>query len=269
MRKLFYLGFCVALATGVGCAITNYELIVDNDQLYATETGVVSTNGKAHIQEYSQVATIWDDGTDELFSQVDQKANGDRTITTYNNYNSMYPMGGTFHDDLYCNPDWNGCAIWTADDPEVGDVDIFDGVWNANCFGSRSLYLLLGTTRYYGECGREHLNASQSDKLAAMTYGYVGTFNGMPGLWFDYDKTNTTVRVNGTNLPIPDGSLFFGTHRQVAFFADNPLIQHTLRAFGTVAPPGTVISLHMSYNGIDMERDMKVFGDANAAANKF
>jgi hypothetical protein len=270
MRKLFYLGFCVVLATGVGCAITDYELITDTDQLNGAETdAVVNTNGKAHIMESSQVATIWSDGTDELFSMVDQKANGDRTITTYNNFTSTYPADDPWHDDLYCNPDWNGCAIWSAPDPEVGDVDRFDGSWNQNCFGSRSLSVLAATTRYIGECGREHLNPAIDERLSAATYGYVGSFNGMSGLWFDYDKTNTSLRVNGTQLPIADGTIFVSERHQLAFFADNPLIAHTLRAFGSVAPPGTIITTTLTYNGIDLERDMKVFGDANAMANRF
>ena len=59
MKKLFYLGFCVMLSLGVGCAITNYELITDNDQVSNGQgSGVVNTNGKAHIRESSQIGTI-------------------------------------------------------------------------------------------------------------------------------------------------------------------------------------------------------------------
>jgi len=111
----------------------------------------VNTNGKAHVHESSQVALIWPDGTDEALWFVDQKANGDRTLTTYVNYSPAYP---TFHDDLYCNPDWQGCAVITADDPEIGDVDIYDYKYNPNCPAARSIYYLFSTTRYYGECGR-------------------------------------------------------------------------------------------------------------------
>jgi hypothetical protein len=272
MRKLFYLGFCAVLAMGVGCAITNYALITDTDQLLNGDDvtyGVVNTQGKAHILEGSQVATIWSNGTDELFSMVDQTAGGDRTITTYNNFTSDYPAERPWHDDFYCNPDWQGCAIWDANDPEVGDTDIFGGKWNQNCNGSRSLSLLVSSGRFYGECGKDTLNPAIDERVALMTYGYLGTLNGEEGLWFDYDKTNSSVRVNGVNMPIPDGSLFVTGNNEMAFFADNPLIQHTLRAFGSVAPPGTIITLHGSYYGIDWERDMKVFGDANQFANRF
>ena len=33
MKKALYLGFCLVLAMGVDCAITDYDLIVDNDQV--------------------------------------------------------------------------------------------------------------------------------------------------------------------------------------------------------------------------------------------
>ena len=132
MKKVLYLGFCLVLAMGVGCAITNYSLITDNDQVSNGQgSGVVNTNGKAKMTS-QQVATIWPDGSDELFSFIDQKADGTAVITTYNNFST----GGdpTFHSDLYCNTAWNGCAIWTAPDDNVGDI--FDGTFNANCAGA-------------------------------------------------------------------------------------------------------------------------------------
>ena len=61
MKKALYLGFCLVLAMGVGCAITDYELIVDNDQVSNGQgTGVVNTNGKALIMS-GGIATIWSD----------------------------------------------------------------------------------------------------------------------------------------------------------------------------------------------------------------
>lgn len=193
MKKLFYLGFCVMLSLGVGCAITNYSLIMDNDQVANGQgTGVVNTNGKAHLRESSQIATIWPDGTDEWIAFVDQKANGDRTITNYNNFST----GGdpTFHDDQYCNPDWAGCSMVTADDPEVGDADIFDYTYNINCQGIRSISLLLSTTRYYGECGRA--NMSIEDRISFMNLGRIGNQFGMTGLFYDFNNLNTTIKLN-------------------------------------------------------------------------
>lgn len=263
MRKLFYLGFCLVLAMGVGCAITDYSLITDNDQVANGQgSGVVNTNGKAHIIESSQIATIWPDGTDEYFSMVDQKANGDRTITTYNNYST----GGapTFHDDLYCNPDWSGCAIWSAPDPETGDADIFDGSSNLNCAGARSLSLLLATSRYYGECGRAKM--SLSDRLALANMGRLGTQMGREGLLFDLNRNNLSITLNNnagfaSNLAITgDATLFLSANgrRLGTLNATNPLLANVgrgfadfLRTYGTNRTTVTV-----TYNGISMNWDL-------------
>jgi len=257
MKKALYLGFCLVLAMGVGCAITNYSLITDNDQTAnGSGSGVVNTSGKAHILESSQIATIWSDGTDELFSMVDQKANGDRTITTYNNFST----GGapTFHDDLYCNPDWAGCAIVTAPDPESGDADIFDGSANANCAGYRSLSVSLSTSRYYGECGRARLGLS--DRLSLANMGRLATINGREGLLFDANRNNFSIVMDNnagvsTSLPITgDYSVFMvtGGRRLATIDASNPLGANIgraaadfLRTYGTAQTDVTI-----TYNGI-------------------
>lgn len=213
MKKLFYLGFCVMLSLGVGCAITNYELITDNDQTATGQgSGVVNTNGKAHIRESSQIATIWPDGSDESIFFVDQKANGDRSLTTYNNFST----GGapTFHDDFYCNPDWSGCSMVSASDPEVGDADIFDYTANWNCRGIRSLSYIISTTRYYGECGRASM--SLEDRISLMNMGRIGNNFGMTGLFYDMNNLNTTIKLNNnagfeTTVPVTANISLFTT----------------------------------------------------------
>jgi hypothetical protein len=105
MRKLFYLGFCLALAMGFGCAITDYELMTH----YWTNE-IINTNGKAHIAFDQGIAS--GDGTNWhiFYSMVDQKAGGDRVITTYDEV-STYADGPAWLDYFYCTPDRNGCAI--------------------------------------------------------------------------------------------------------------------------------------------------------------
>ena len=75
MRKFVVMAFVAAAAMGFGCALTNYELITDNDF-----GGTVNTNGKAYVRQFSQVATEWPDGVDNFIWFADQKANGDRTL---------------------------------------------------------------------------------------------------------------------------------------------------------------------------------------------
>ena len=81
--------FAVSVAVlgflGHGCAVTDYKLMTDNDLVHQSGSGVVNTQGPAHFGK-SNFITMWPDGTDELIHMVDQKANGDRTLTTYNNF---------------------------------------------------------------------------------------------------------------------------------------------------------------------------------------
>lgn len=257
MKKALYLGFCLVLAMSVGCAITNYGLITDNDQVANGQgSGVVNTNGKAKVYSSSQIATIWSDGTDELFTMVDQKANGDRTLTTYNNFST----GGdpTFHDDMYCNPDWQGCAIVTSPDPEVGDSDIFDGTLNANCSGARSISVSLSTGRYYGECGRARM--SLSDRLALANMGRLSTVNGQEGLLYDLNRNNLSITLNNnsgvvSSLPVTgDFSMFLTSQgrRQMALDMTNPLGANVGRAFADfLRSYGTSqTDITVTYNGI-------------------
>ncbi len=177
----------LALAASCGCAITDYSLITDNDQ----GPGPVNTNGKATCGKFL-VATEWPDGIDRLISFVDQTASGDRTLTTYNDFT---PLGTDpfFDYPRYCTPEWTGCAIFTAPDPEVGDVDRFDGTFNPNCSGARSLSLLVATSRYYGECGRSRVRLPFEQRLALLNHGAVATRRGHSALRLDL--TPSTLRI--------------------------------------------------------------------------
>jgi hypothetical protein len=148
MKKL-YLAFIAVLALSMGCAITNYPVITDTE---GDSAGfIVNTNGKAVIVPTSQVITLFPDMNVELFSMVDQKANGDQTIGTYSNISYGSPK---FMDFVYCNPDWTGCWVTQADNPLVGDASIFDYTWNQNCDGAGALSLLVSFGARTQECGR-------------------------------------------------------------------------------------------------------------------
>lgn len=147
MRVGFGFAFAAALLSGAGCALTNYELITDVDGR------PVNTKGPAYVKQESQFATTYPDGTDNLLWYVDQKANGDRKLTTIN-YFSPPGAASFFKDDQYCSPDPQGCKIATADDPEIGDLDEYDFKENPSCAGSRSLSFLISATRELGECGK-------------------------------------------------------------------------------------------------------------------
>lgn len=283
MRKFLYLGFCLVLSMGVGCAITDYETITDNTQFVnsffkdkdfekgkAPEDGfIVDTDGKAHIVETSQVATIWSDGTDEMLVFVDQAANGDRVLQTYNNFATVDQS--TFHDDLFCNPDWSGCAVWTARD--AGDCDPaaggcranfqFDGVADVNCLGIRSLSVLAATSRYGGECGNEIFDKDKDfgagdgtrpslpDLLGFINTGEYGEFGGLTGLFFDVSYNNTTLLAQDRLIPLADSVMFWNPQRNLLVIdVTNPGFQQTARAFNDL--PNGVLDFSISHNGLNM-----------------
>lgn len=257
-RFAIHAAFAALLAFGTGCALTNYSLITDNDQVSnGNGSGVVNTNGKALVLLKNFVATEYPDGTDQLFSMVDQKANGDRTITTYNNFSTGDEP--VFRDDLYCNPDWQGCAIFTAPDPEEGDVDPFDGALNVNCTGARSLAYLWNTARnYYGECGRAPL--ALTDRLALANMGRLGTFGGREGLFYSVDRRNTRLHLDnnaGSVVEIPlTGDLsvvaFAGARNHLRVDATNPLLGNVGRRVADfLEDHGTgTTTVTLTYNGI-------------------
>jgi len=259
MNPVAKAAFAVIVAAGTGCAITNYSLITDNDQVRSDGgSGAVNTAGKAKIHLPAQVAWVYADGTDELFHMVDQTASGDRTLTTYNNYST----GGdpTLLDDLYCNPDWQGCAIFTAPDPETGDRNAFDGTFNERCSGARSLSKLVSTSRYYGECGRARLPLT--DRVALLNMGSLANVKGREALLFPVGRRQTRITLDnnaGIVVDIPvSGEARVSVHadgaRQVQVDATHPLLASVvdrvadfLDAYGTDRTTVTV-----TYNGISI-----------------
>lgn len=275
MKKVFYLAFCAVLSLGVGCALTNYALITDNDQVSNGQgTGVVNTNGKALVKQSSQVATLWPDGADNSVWFVDQGASGDRVLTTYNNFSSAYPI---FSDDLYCSPDRQGCAMITAQDPEIGDADIFDYSWNSNCSGSRSLSVLLSTSRYYGECGRAV--PSLNDRLSMLYQGRATSKWGLAGLRWDMTPANSTVVLdnlagNRTLIPMTGAMSLVvvgnGMHNAI-LDASNP----ALKAMGDYAAnwaqnySSHQNQISFTYNGIEFKQSFGFVSDPAKAIRSF
>lgn len=147
MKKLLGAAICLAVMTGLGCATIDYPIVTDDRGDYS---GIIRTAHKAYIQQTSQVATFWADGSDELFSMVYQNQYGDQKLYTFNNFD---PTGANWLlDQTYCDWRYEGCELVRAwnpiqnDDPE--DYELFD-----SCSGARSLSLLVGQEGRVGECG--------------------------------------------------------------------------------------------------------------------
>jgi hypothetical protein len=196
MKRVFGIAFvfvfAAAMLTGFGCALTNYSLITDNDV-----GGTVNTAGNSYVKQSVQVATTYPDGSDNLIWFVNQKTNGDRNLSTINFFTTG--SASLFKDDLYCSPDWNGCAVSNSDDPQVGDVDNYDYTANPHCSGYRSLSLLVSSSRYYGECGRV-ASTGRSTRMISLANNMTPVQIGA-ATWLraNLNASNTSLVLNNQN----------------------------------------------------------------------
>jgi hypothetical protein len=259
----FGLAFALSLLSGFGCALTNYELITDGDG------NIVNTKGNAYIKQFMQTATAYPDGNDNLIWYVDQKGNGDRKLSTVN-----YFTTGTqnpFKDDLYCSPDWGGCRVVTANDPEFGDVDDYDYSVNTHCSGYRSLSLLVSTTRYYGECGKTRASNRSLKMLALANTMTPVQLNGSTWLRGSLNALNTSLVLdnrNGSTYTLPITSEIgitanFATRRMIVdltnpnnrSLAENAIIWSN-------AHPGVGVEATLRVNGSDFVFHTKLMNNA-------
>ena len=236
MRKALYSAFCFLLAAGFGCHISNYGIITDNNQSNGSGGGIVNTTGKALIKESSQVVSIWPDGTDETINFVDQMSDGTATLTTYNNFSTGSEP--TFHDDLYCNPDWEGCSARTS--PYNNVANLFDQRFNFNCSGARSICITLSTGRYYGECGRNNARLTIDEKIAALGSAIPSQRFGRLGLLWRLNGRNTSITARnletGQSYFVPlfgaEIEQFMSERGNVAFTRlDHPMLGSALLGF--------------------------------------
>lgn len=263
MKKYFLFGVAIALTMGFGCAITDYSLITDNDV-----GGTVQTAGKAYIKQSSQIAFIYPDGTDNMVWHVDQAASGDRTLYTGNFHDSNYPAQSPFKDDLYCSPDWSGCSIVTASDPQVGDTDIYDYSFNPQCSGARTVSLLTATGRYYGECGRAKANRMQNILNLANQMTPV-TQNGTTWLKGVVNSSNLTYIIDNNNGasasfgPASDIVVMVNNNRRATVDMSNPVIGQQLSRVHSwiVAHPGSHQTITAVYNGMSGSGGVKILPD--------
>lgn len=267
MKKLLVFALAMAAVMGWGCAITNYSLITDNDV-----DGVVNTAGKAYVRDSGFfVATIWPDGNDNILNFVDQKVNGDRSLSTSNFFTTG--TDSPFKDDLYCSSDWAGCAVTTSNDPEVGDVDDYDYTFNTHCSGARSMSLLLSTSRYYGECGRAQIS-DRSLKLISLANEMTPVqYRGATWLRGTLSALNTSIVLDNQNgsiysLPVTSQISVLANLGQRRLLVDmtNPnnrnLAQTAIN--WNNAHPGPGVHATITVNGNDFQYHVKATQNSNS-----
>ena len=140
---------------------------------------------------------------------------------------------------MYCSPDWNGCAIYTAPNPNSPDDDPFDITWNQNCFGSRSLLGLMAAVERYTECGRSRLTVR--DQMRLMETGTL------------LDEFTLGYRLHAGNTSL--------------FFDNNAGARNFIPILGDVRAEHTTVTLTL--NGIRQEFDIALLPEGlRGAANR-
>jgi hypothetical protein len=274
MKKLLLIALLAAFS--LGCAITDYPVIFDTRG--ADANGVMTGQYDLAYIVTSQVATIWDDGSDELFTLVSQDWKGDQWLKTYNNYD---PSGLiNFLDQTYCDPTFDSsfCAIATAWNPDLpnayphGDQgagynnvdDVFDYVLDLNCNGARSLSLLVSYTSRYGECGSSVWADRQG---AAYEFSLLEkvNFRGQSVYHIPVDSTVATFTVNGADMPVYGRfNMYMNDKLQVAFPV-TPNARYQLNAIDRVIQrDGHFLDVNMTYGSLNANFKVNVTTVQNA-----
>ncbi|NJN64124.1 MAG: hypothetical protein HC882_04100 [Acidobacteria bacterium] len=272
MKKLVYVAFVAAMAMAFGCAITNYPVMFDTRG--ADDNQIVdSFYDKAYIIPSGQIATIYDDGSDELFTEVAQSWRGDQTLYTFNNFD---PTGLiSFLDQTYCDPTRaDNCAAVVADNPDLPEAytfgsgplneqdDPFDYTLNAECSGARSVSLLLSVGSRIGECG-SGIWANKQDAAAEFAALDVTTYQGREFFSLPMDGRNTSITINSHMTGASSAMPVFGRFQS---YIDNdlrvvvpvtPNFKYQAKWLANwVASQGTSNQLEVVYNGLTTTFDV-------------
>jgi hypothetical protein len=196
------LGF---LCVTAGCTYTEYPVIFDSRGPYDNNV-LIGQYEQAYIIPTGQVATIWDDGSDETYTLVQQDWTGDQWLRTYNNFDptaSVIFLGQTYCDptrqsdceeSVSWNPNLPSCE--NRDNPHPCD-DIFDYTVDystSGCSGARSLCVAIAASSRIGECG-SGLARDRQGLAAEFTQLASTTFRNRPAYALPMDSNVMSVRL--------------------------------------------------------------------------
>jgi hypothetical protein len=262
MRKLLYLTLIVTLAaTAFGCAITNYPIIFDDRGDYS---GIVRTGHKAYVVPTGQVATIYSDGSDELFTLVYQNQYGDQKLYTFNNFDPTAAVN--FLDQTYCDWRYDGCEITRAWNPHQnnGQDDPFDYEFFPECSGARSLSVLVDQGSRLGECGDSLFDKNSQDLAAEFANLAVTTFRGEEAYVVPFSAATTSVTLtaqNGvtTTMPILGQVNGIITHDLNLVVPMVPNVRHNMQWLSNfVAQNGDRVGLAIQYGSLSGDADVRI-----------
>lgn len=264
MRKLIF-GALVLAFIAAGCATTDYPVITDDRGSFS---GVIRTGHKAYQIPSAQVATIWSDGSDDLFSLISQNAFGDQHIYTFNNFDPTAsvlfldqgpgPFGPSVGPSGYCDWRYTGCPITTADNPHNANIDnVFDYALDTSCSGARSLSLLVSYTSRLGECGDAGFWANKQNFMGEFANLSTTTWRGGNAYVVPMNDQNTAVTLNGTSLPIYGQVTGFITDQMQYVVPMTPNMRHELSYVRSwIADNGASASVGITYGALNATFDV-------------
>ena len=255
----------VLLFFSLGCNITDYPVITDDRGSYS---GVIRTGHKAYIQpgRFGQMATVWDDGSDELFSMVYQNQYGDQKLYTFNNYDPTASV--IFLDQTYCDWRYDNCLTimsWNPANDAIDDVFDYDEL-DFTCSGARSLSILVSYATRYGECGDAGWRNNQS-AMAEFANLATTTWRGKTAYLVPVDSATTSVLLNGQPAPIYGHYSFFITDKLQLVLPMTPNGRHQLTWLQNwIAENGPEAEVTLTYGSLVSNYHVK-FHEAGIASN--
>ena len=281
MRKLLCAAFGAAILLSLGCAVTDYPVIFDTRG--ADSNAVMqSFYDQAYIIPSGSVATIWTDGSDELYTEVTQDWKGDQWLKTYNNFDASGVIN--FLDQTYCDPvRQDNCAIATSWNPDLpnayphGDQaagynnvdDPFDYTADTTCTGYRSLSLLLSMSSRLGECGSGIFADKQAAAYEFSTLEKVN-FRGKDYYHLPIDSSVASFAVTGqdgasTTMPIFGRFNGYIDEHMRTVIPVTPNAKFQLRWLGNwTAAHGSQINMNMTYGSMNVNFKVNVTTVDNA-----
>ena len=143
-----------------GCALTNYPVITDRDQVrQANGTHIVNTAGQAFIAQKVQVASFVGDTSYNTVWFTNQQNNGDQTLWTHMNFGVVGRPDTYFHGNVYMNTNRNTCWNIRASNTVVNDQP-FDFDANLRCPGTETIVVLISKSSRTQEAGGDGNNGN-------------------------------------------------------------------------------------------------------------
>ncbi|RMG45946.1 MAG: hypothetical protein D6718_06350 [Acidobacteria bacterium] len=271
MRKLLISVCALAILASLGCHISDYPVITDDRGDFS---GVIRTGHRAYIMPTGQVATIWDDGSDELLTLVFQNQYGDQKLYTKNNFDPTASV--LWVDQTYCDWRFLDCEIATSWNPAQGPDDIFDYDAFPDCPGYRSLSLLVSQGSRVGECGDGLFwNGDKQALFGEFAQLPTTTWRGGTAYVVNVNAGNTTVDLTAGNttatVPIYGNFTAFITDDLNMAAPMTPNVRNELmwlRSF--IGENGDTLNATINYGSLTGSIDLRIVaGGLNAAIDRF